>query len=220
MPAILQLPLDESVIDDALAAFLPRSKWSDVGSRVYFLECNSHFVKIGWSTDVLARMNSLRASNPYPLEISALLDGGRDLEQRLHREFASLRTNGEWFVFAGSLQRFLSSRQAVRCRGLRDKPAPTISGNRYHSKALDVREVTEPRFDVQASLTVEGHRDGRVALRVSCMGADAEVFLLPSEADDVSADLKRAACVVRVDQARVRRGQLTALGPPPENGVD
>lgn len=66
-------------------------------SGVYFIS-SGEAIKIGISTDVVGRMRSLQTASPYPLRLMAFLPGAtpRD-EAMLHRKFAHLRLEGEWF---------------------------------------------------------------------------------------------------------------------------
>jgi len=98
---------------EAESLLVPRGRWAEQDHRVYFIECNFELVKIGWSSDPHARLEGLRTSNPYPLELLALVDAGRDLEQALHVELADYRVTGEWFRKRGALRSFLTG-DAVR----------------------------------------------------------------------------------------------------------
>ena len=66
-------------------------------SGVYFIS-NGEAIKIGVSKDVVERMRGLQTASSRPLRLMAFLPGatGRD-EAMLHRKFAHLRLNGEWF---------------------------------------------------------------------------------------------------------------------------
>ena len=64
---------------------------------VYFIECNEEFIKIGCAKNIKTRLSGLQVSNPYPLKIIKQIDGGRDVERKLHNYFLSLKVRGEWF---------------------------------------------------------------------------------------------------------------------------
>lgn len=77
---------------------------------VYFL-VNGDRVKIGTSTNITARVITLalRKSNA-----ALLLNGGTDLENTLHRHFASDRIGKtEWFVLSKRIQDYIARRQAA-----------------------------------------------------------------------------------------------------------
>lgn len=76
---------------------------------VYFL-VNGDRVKIGTSTNVVARVSalSLRRSNA-----ALLLQGGNDLERALHDHFESDRIGKtEWFVFSSRIKDYIARRKA------------------------------------------------------------------------------------------------------------
>jgi hypothetical protein len=57
-------------------------------------------VKIGITTDLAARLRSLRYSSPVPLVVLLQMSGDDKLERRLHAYFDHRRAYGEWFSFA------------------------------------------------------------------------------------------------------------------------
>lgn len=76
---------------------------------VYFL-VNGDRVKIGTSTNIVARVSalSLRPSNA-----ALLLQGGNDLEKALHDHFGSDRiARTEWFVFSPRIKDYIDRRKA------------------------------------------------------------------------------------------------------------
>lgn len=64
--------------------------------HVYFIQCGE-FIKIGTAIDVGARIRSIRASNPHPIEVLKVMPADDDLEKDLHKRFATSRHRGEWF---------------------------------------------------------------------------------------------------------------------------
>jgi len=56
-------------------------------------------VKIGHSTNVRKRVMALEASSGAPLELLRTLDGGRKIEQWMHKRFSQYRGIGEWFAY-------------------------------------------------------------------------------------------------------------------------
>lgn len=59
----------------------------------------SNMVKIGRTTNLTKRFAEIQRMSPVPLAVLWDCPGGHELETRLHRHFASLRTHGEWFSF-------------------------------------------------------------------------------------------------------------------------
>ena len=50
------------------------------------------------------RGSYVQTGSPVQLEVVAFVEGAIALEQKLHRTFRKLRTQGEWFVCEGKLQ--------------------------------------------------------------------------------------------------------------------
>lgn len=80
------------------AAFVP-TRVNQCG--VYFLRSQG-FVKIGYATDLVRRMEALQIANPIDLELvlflqTRTLSDAVTLERALHRRFAQHRHRGEWF---------------------------------------------------------------------------------------------------------------------------
>ena len=66
---------------------------------VYLVQADNGLVKIGWTTNFKQRLASLQTASPSSLKVLALIDSSvpTQLEQQLHRQFASRRIRGEWF---------------------------------------------------------------------------------------------------------------------------
>lgn len=77
-------------------------------SGVYFARAGDA-IKIGVSIDVRARVRGLSTSSPVPIELLAAMPGGVDEERALHRRFAYLRMNGEWFRAESELLDFIAT---------------------------------------------------------------------------------------------------------------
>ena len=71
---------------------------------VYFIRSGDDGpVKIGWAKNAEARLRQLQVSHHEPLCMVRLIDGSRDVEDRLHKRFAASRLVGEWFRFDGEM---------------------------------------------------------------------------------------------------------------------
>lgn len=66
---------------------------------------NNGPIKIGKSGDLINRMGVLKQGNPYSFQILAVLEGGAELERRLHQRFSRYRIYGEWFHPANEIIR-------------------------------------------------------------------------------------------------------------------
>jgi hypothetical protein len=65
-------------------------------------------VKIGCSQDVKRRRGQLARLCPFPLEIIAEIEGGRELERRFHALFALRHKQREWFDWSPDMARVVS----------------------------------------------------------------------------------------------------------------
>lgn len=63
---------------------------------VYFLAVGP-YVKIGFSRTPSERLTSVRRSAPADLDAYVVIPGRLAFEKKLHKHFASERSNGEWF---------------------------------------------------------------------------------------------------------------------------
>lgn len=54
-------------------------------------------IKIGFSDQPERRLKEMAMWSPFPLEIIAVVPGGKYLEGRLHAAFADVRLHWEWF---------------------------------------------------------------------------------------------------------------------------
>jgi hypothetical protein len=63
---------------------------------VYFIR-SGPFIKIGTTRNLRHRLNNIQTSHPTPLSLAGSVAGDARLERELHRRFAPLRVNGEWF---------------------------------------------------------------------------------------------------------------------------
>lgn len=73
---------------------------------VYFLKAGQ-FVKIGYTNNLTKRLDQLKTGCPYPLVVAATIPGDYETEHKLHRQFAHLRHNGEWFLCTGALAEYI-----------------------------------------------------------------------------------------------------------------
>lgn len=73
-------------------------------------------VKIGWcASNVEKRKAELQTGCPHPLEVLTTFAGSREDEAALHRDFADLRVQGEWFQYEEPLVSFVARKvKAVR----------------------------------------------------------------------------------------------------------
>ena len=73
---------------------------------IYFVRCGD-WIKIGMAQNVIERVQSIQAHNPYPVKLLAVCKGYRAKEGALHRRFKNERRRGEWFVLSERLTAFI-----------------------------------------------------------------------------------------------------------------
>jgi hypothetical protein len=80
-----------------------------LNGHVYFLfDREVNIVKIGWSTDWMSRVSTIRGSYPRGLEVVKIIEStSSKLESDFHKKFKVYRLNGEWFKNEGKLNSFL-----------------------------------------------------------------------------------------------------------------
>lgn len=73
--------------------------WPMGEERVYFIQTGGPRgpIKIGWSADTKARIETLQVMSPSELRVLTTIRGGAPEEQTLHRIFAPFGLRGEWF---------------------------------------------------------------------------------------------------------------------------
>jgi hypothetical protein len=67
-------------------------------SEVYFIQAKTGGpIKIGYTHNVIARLDGLQVGNPEELRIVATVPGGAKEEAAIHRRLRRYRIRGEWF---------------------------------------------------------------------------------------------------------------------------
>lgn len=79
---------------------------------IYFISADARVrfpVKIGRSTTkaIRGRLSSLQTGMPYKLDYMVVCEAPPEVEQQVHREFAHLRLEGEWFKRSRDLTEFI-----------------------------------------------------------------------------------------------------------------
>ena len=75
---------------------------------VYFVRnSDNDVIKIGFASNLGARIASLQTGNPELLVLVMSLLGSREEEKQIHERFSSKRLRGEWFSLDAELEEFL-----------------------------------------------------------------------------------------------------------------
>jgi len=78
--------------------------------KVYFIRANGKgAVKIGYATDIKARLKSLQTSHRHKLAVVGVMAGTQQDERDFHKRFKQYRLSGEWFDCKGDLLDFLAT---------------------------------------------------------------------------------------------------------------
>ena len=87
--------------------------------HVYFIQSIAGGpIKIGYASDVAARIDQLQTGSPTPLRLLAVIPGaGSSVETALHRRFVALRAHGEWFHPVAELTDYIAG-LAIEDEGL------------------------------------------------------------------------------------------------------
>lgn len=86
----------------------------DTHAWIYFV-CNEHdgLIKVGYTTNIRARLSTLRSSTRAPLTVLATSWGSvqrwRPLEKEIHKLLGDTRQRGEWFTPSPLLDRFIAA---------------------------------------------------------------------------------------------------------------
>ncbi len=109
---------------------------SVVGGFVYLAHCAGLY-KIGHSVNVKQRLRELQTGSAHSIELVSMMEGGREVEQRLHDQFSADRVRGEWFKPSTALLHIFAVYpwfETARSEGVefRDKVhAPAIKGGLF-----------------------------------------------------------------------------------------
>lgn len=78
-----------------------KQSWcADLEGTIYFVSCRAKDfpIKIGWTSDMKGRIQSLQSGLPHPLVVLLELPGTPSRERDLHISFNEHKLNGEWFA--------------------------------------------------------------------------------------------------------------------------
>lgn len=67
-------------------------------------DINKKHCKIGNTNNMKKRMSGLQTASPYKLFVVYVIGGDKSIEDALHKKFAHLRGEGEWFTYCKSIE--------------------------------------------------------------------------------------------------------------------
>ena len=142
------------------------------GELTYFIRLNS-FVKIGKTTHLKAKIDTLQHASPYELE---LLGVTLIPEDELHDKFDHLRERGEWFHLTHELKDFILSEIS---RPQTETPSP--QPERIESIRDIVRELERDSGSAHTDVIVEkasklGYTEEQTKVELSRLVQEAAIF--------------------------------------------
>jgi hypothetical protein len=90
-------PIDRSPFPKISTSRSPLQKKGKWASLVYFIQSESGPIKIGYTTNLDARLYDLQASSPERLTTISCLPATLDFEKALHQNFKYCHSHLEWF---------------------------------------------------------------------------------------------------------------------------
>lgn len=85
---------------------------AEIVSGIYFATVDGHTVKIGFASDVPARLRTLQTASHRPLHLLVVIAGSQADERQLHKRFAEHRVQGEWFRLSNEIKDFIEAEKA------------------------------------------------------------------------------------------------------------
>lgn len=78
------------------------------GGYIYAIRC-AEFVKFGFSRNPEYRLGEIQNCTPFECEIVGLSPAdGKQTESAVHRQFASHKHRGEWFIYSGPVKDYVA----------------------------------------------------------------------------------------------------------------
>lgn len=89
---------------------------------IYLITCNkTKSCKIGFSNNPQNRLIQLQTGNPFPLELTSVIEGTIKDEQLLHKKFKNFKLAGEWFDYNEEIKDYFKVKEYVKVNILKDK---------------------------------------------------------------------------------------------------
>lgn len=95
------------LLRSAVLAIVAEGRTERVSSVYVIRNERTRHLKIGMSSDVAARLSSLRTASGEPLTLVVTIPGDATVERGFHERFASARLNGEWFTETDDIRAWL-----------------------------------------------------------------------------------------------------------------
>lgn len=104
---------------------------------IYFAQdTHTQVIKIGKSADPFWRVGSLQTASPYTIALLGCVQGGHDIERKLHRRFRKYRLRREWF------SRDISAKVKMLL-ARRGSPLPPVVLADWDSPTITIEKATD-----------------------------------------------------------------------------
>lgn len=129
-----------------------------MAERVYFIAARRLArVKIGYTAQSIEkRLCELQVGSPDDLVLLGHIQGGRHVEDELHRRFRGDHLRGEWFSLSGNIIRFLRQRHIRIPQGLGEQSTHDDRLQRIVTSAADDRHGGHALHQFMEELTYLG----------------------------------------------------------------
>lgn len=102
-----------SALAIAVKGFFGAERRGEEVPKVYFYLNEDGYVKIGRTIRPLdVRAHALKCGSHAKAEMIYSIEGGAELEAKLHKMFKQYRRNGEWFLFSDEIKAFIEKDKA------------------------------------------------------------------------------------------------------------
>lgn len=70
---------------------------------IYFIQ-SGEYVKVGYTGNLKSRYKQYVTENPNPVYLLATINGGYDIERKIHKQLKEFKHRGEWFVYTDQVK--------------------------------------------------------------------------------------------------------------------
>src|SRR5579863_2370862 len=112
-------------------------------SVVYFLQSETGSIKIGYTTNLRARIHHLKSGTDRPLKLLATVRGNKNAEAHIHQLLSAHRLSGEWFSPHPDVLEVVTRVLAEGAQWLPAECAPARAG-----RAVELRKLKKQTVDL------------------------------------------------------------------------
>lgn len=77
---------------------------------IYFIECPAlNAVKIGYTTNIKARLSAIQTGNPLPVRVLATFPGTRRQERLIQKALKEFQLMREWFILNDTVKEIIKA---------------------------------------------------------------------------------------------------------------